>query len=131
MRSGRVIGLVALLAVLCAGCAVGPPLRVTAADLKKPITLEKGQDLYIALSANPSTGYKWVWHRPPNPIFKLMEDPTYSATATDGSVGKGGTQTFWFRAMEKGSQKIRLLHKRPWQKAGRPTDVAIFDITVR
>lgn len=131
MRSGRVIGLVALLAVLCAGCAVQPPLRVTAAEMKAPITLEKGQELYIALASNPSTGYRWQWHKPPEPIFELVEDPWYSATATDGSIGKGGTQTFWFRAIEKGSQKIRLSYKRPWQKGGRPMDVAIFDVTVR
>jgi inhibitor of cysteine peptidase len=131
MRSGRGIGLVALLAVLCGGCAVQPPVRVTIADAKKPIGLEKGQDLYIALAANPTTGYQWRWHAPPNPIVKLMEDPSYSPTATDGSVGKGGTTTFWFRATEEGDSKVRLLYKRPWEKAGRPVDVAIFEIKVR
>jgi inhibitor of cysteine peptidase len=131
MRSGRGIGLVALLAVLGSGCATLPPVRVTAAQMKKPVTLDKGQDLYIALASNPTTGYQWSWHEPANSIVKLMEEPSYSATPTDGSVGKGGTQTFWFRATDEGSQKIRLLYKRPWEKGGRPVDVAVFEVKVR
>ncbi|MDX2170812.1 MAG: protease inhibitor I42 family protein [Deltaproteobacteria bacterium] len=130
MRSGRGIGLVALVALLCAGCATLPPVRVTPADAKKPIELAKGQDLYVALPSNPSTGYRWTYHAGKQSILQLSGEPTYSAAPAEGVVGRGGTETFQFRAVAPGSEKLRLLYKRPWEKAERPVDVAVFDVKV-
>jgi inhibitor of cysteine peptidase len=131
MRSG--MGLVALAAVaLTGGCAALPPVRVTAADAKRPIELQKGQDLYVALASNPTTGYSWTWPAKPDAILELRGEPTYEAAPAGGAVvGKGGTQTFWFRAIDRGSQKLRLLYERPFEKGVKPIDVQVFDVRVQ
>ena len=131
MRRGSGFIAVVVLAALAGGCAVQPPRRVTVADANHPIALEKGQDLYVSLMATPSTGYTWQWPEKPDAILTLMAEPTYEPGASSGMVGAGGMQTFWFRAKSIGDQKLRLLYRRPWEKASRPVDVQVFEVQVR
>ena len=128
-----------LVAAALSGCAARPPLRVTAADVKAPITLQNGQDLYVSLQSNRTTGYGWEWVAKPDALVTLMGEPTYAASAapapgvpaaSGGLVGVGGSETFWFRAKAKGKQKLRFLYRRP-QTDERPIDVRVLELVVQ
>ncbi|MEO8603717.1 MAG: protease inhibitor I42 family protein [bacterium] len=124
------VGLSLGLATALSGCTVQPPLRVSAADAKQPVNLEKGQELYVALQANRTTGYEWQWTEKPGALVTLLAEPAYEPAPSDGKVGSGGTQTFWFRAQSRGTQKLRFLYRRPSNATERPIDVQAFEIVV-
>jgi len=128
MRRGAGRAALAAVALLAGGCANLPPVRVTAADAARPIELAKGQDLYVSLPANSTTGYAWSAPLKPDAVLALVEAPLYTPAPSGGALGRGGTQTFWFRAVTRGRQKLRLLYRRA---AERPVDVRIFTVRVR
>jgi len=124
-----VCGAVLGLAMCVAGCATQPPLHVTAGEVKQPVALEKGQDLYVSLKSNRSTGYSWQWAEKPDARVTLLGDPAYEQS-TD-MPGAGGVETFHFRAKSVGTQQLRFLYRRPWEKGEHPIDVQVVPIIVQ
>lgn len=74
-----------------------------------------GRSFTIALDANPTTGYGWKQSIKDQTVVAYVSD-VYNAEARDPQVvGGGGTDTFTFKALAKGTTTITLTYARPWE----------------
>jgi len=115
----RKLILTGLLAVAVSGCASTgstKPVQLSAADSGKTITLAPKQALTLTLVSNYTTGYRWTWANPVNPVLAKVGEPKYtpSQSAQDGVVGAGGTETWIFQPTAYGETVVRMEYRRPW-----------------
>jgi inhibitor of cysteine peptidase len=74
-----------------------------------------GKSFTIALDANPTTGYAWSQSIKDPAVVAYVSD-TYNAEVRDPQVvGGGGTDTFTFKALAKGTTTITLSYARSWE----------------
>jgi len=74
-----------------------------------------GKSFVIALDANATTGYAWTQNIKDPAVVAYVSD-TYNAEVRDPQVvGGGGTDTFTFKALAKGTTTITLSYARPWE----------------
>ncbi|RIE05962.1 protease inhibitor I42 family protein [Candidatus Cryosericum terrychapinii] len=89
-----------------------------------------GKTFTIALDANASTGYNWSQTTKDTNVVAYV-DNAYMATATDPQVvGGGGTDTFTFKAVGKGTTTITLAYARPWESVP-PAQTRTITVTVK
>lgn len=124
------------LAVAAGGCAMmrGPaqPVTLAAADSGKSVTLKPGQPLTLTLVSNHTTGYRWTWANPVNPVLAQVGQATYtpSQSARDGVVGSGGLETWTFRPTAYGETQLRMEYRRPWGTQTPAQQVLTYNIKV-
>ncbi|HSW11381.1 MAG TPA: protease inhibitor I42 family protein [Solimonas sp.] len=131
----RLVTCASLLAVLTSGCAMmgaSGPVALDASDNGKTIELSPGQALNLSLVSNHTTGYRWIWASPVNPVLAKVGEPTYtaSASARDGVVGAGGTETWTFQATKEGETTLRMEYRRPWSMQVPAQEVLSYKIKV-
>ena len=73
-----------------------------------------GSQLEIALSENPTSGYRWYLGEN-GPAFALTQD---RFDAPGGPPGKGGSRHWTFRAVQAGKAEIRAVYRRSWESEG-------------
>ncbi|HEY0913630.1 MAG TPA: protease inhibitor I42 family protein [Solimonas sp.] len=117
MRKLILTGLLA--AVSLSGCAMmgsAKPVELAAADSGKTVSLAPKQALRLNLVSNHTTGYRWIWANPVNPVLAKSGEPVYtpSESARDGLVGAGGTETWTFLPTAYGETTVRMEYRRPW-----------------
>lgn len=79
----------------------------------KNIMVKKGQEFTIILQSNPTTGYQWI------PTFNtgiinLISHSFRSARTT--LIGAPGTDIFKFKAIDYGTELLKMFYKRSWEK---------------
>jgi inhibitor of cysteine peptidase len=76
------------------------------------ITVKKGQDFTIILESNPSTGYQWI------PTFNTSNIILVSHNFQPSTklMGSPGTDTFKFKATNQGTEPLKMVYKRSWEK---------------
>ena len=105
------------------------PLPADGAELK---VLAVGQELLISLPGNPSTGFSWTTEHVPAFLEQIGEEEYFSDKPPGNMVGGGGTFRWRFLAKEKGTDTLRFVYRRPWEKGTPPADTAEYRIiTVR
>jgi inhibitor of cysteine peptidase len=107
MRKSLVLAVVALLAVVSARPAWAKTVRVGARASGTRVTLVRGDRLQVALASNPSTGYRWQIAGVGRAVLKPVAS-TYKGTGR--LPGAGGTQTFAFRGLARGTTTLRLAY---------------------
>ena len=97
-------------------------------DAAQPITINAGEEFFIALASNPSTGYSWTQ--------TLSDDVTL---AYEGNVrqppatqmpGAPGQQIFIYHANRSGTAQITLTYSRPFETNTPAAKTLVFNITV-
>lgn len=84
----------------------------------------------IALDANATTGYNWSQTINDTDVVAYV-DNAYIAEARDPQVvGGGGTDTFTFKAVGKGTTTITLAYARPWESVP-PAETRTITVTVK
>jgi predicted secreted protein len=101
------------LLILVALAPVGASLTAGESALCKDVALRTGQELHLALAANPTTGYKWNCTWTPPRCLKMTRDE-YVAAPSGGAVGTGGTHHYTLVAVEPGDCRVDLRYARPW-----------------
>src|SRR5690349_8538541 len=105
----------ATVALLLAGCGgLDEDATTTAATqtfdkaaLAQPIEVDAGSDFEIALDANNTTPYHWVFTRKPDSAVVTYEGREYETDpGSEELIGAGGTETFSFSAVAAGSTEI-------------------------
>lgn len=126
------LGLVSLLLAGCALIRPPAPVELSAEDSGKPVTLSRGQTLTVNLVSNHTTGYRWMWMNPVNPVLTQVGEPSYkpSQATLDGVVGGGGTEVWTFRADKDGSGKLILEYRRPWSMQVPALKTLTYPVTV-
>ena len=77
------------------------------------ITVKKGQEFTIILESNPTTGYQWI------PTFNTSMINLVSHNfqpSTTKLMGSPGTDTFKFKATNQGTESLKMIYKRTWEK---------------
>lgn len=131
-------GIAALLGaclIAAALSACGPsagPVRLGPADSGKPVALEVGQQMQVALPGNPSTGYNWVVVSVDQSVLEPAEKgSTFKQGGAPGVVGAGGVVTWTFTANSAGTTNLVLGYKRPWETTATPTQTWSAPVTVK
>jgi len=90
------------------------------------ITANKSQEFTISLESNPTTGYQWI------PIFNTSIINLISHSfqpSTTKLIGSPGTEIFKFKAINYGTQSLKMFYKRSWEKE--PAEERLFVVNVR
>ena len=89
-----------------------------------------GKTFTIALDANATTGYSWSQTVGDKTVVTFVSNE-YAAEARDPQVvGGGGTDTFAFKAVGKGTTTITLNYARPWESVP-PAQTRTITVTVK
>lgn len=107
-------------------------LQLTDADDGRTVTVTKGQNILVKLSANPTTGYSWVVASTNRTFGYPASDRFVAAPA--GAVGAGGIQRFMWKTSSAldmvGTHSVRLEYKRPWENNIAPAKTFTFTVNV-
>ena len=77
------------------------------------ITVKKGQEFTIILESNPTTGYQWIPTFNTS-IIKLVSHNFQPSTTK--LMGSPGTDIFKFKATNQGTESLKMIYKRSWEK---------------
>ena len=98
-------------------------------DAAAPIVVNSGEEFFIALASNASTGYAWTSTvSDEKPI--AYEGNVYQNAPT-GAMGAPGQQIFIFHANRSGSATIAFSYARPSDQTSTPAKTLTFNVTVR
>ncbi len=107
---------------------------VTEADNGSDVTLKVGDTLRVQLPSNPSTGYSWQVSQDDKAILAPVGEPQFDLGPNVTPIpGRGGTETFTFKAVAAGETTLTLIYVRPWETNVTPTpnDTFTLNVTVR
>jgi len=104
---------------------------VTEQDTGRDIVVAEGRTVTIRLTSNRSTGFSWKLVSAASDVLSPTGDVRYAeARAGPGAVGVGGIESWTFRAVRSGQQRLRFEYQRPWENAP-PARSVEYTITVR
>ncbi len=117
-----------LLLIALVGCTeeLGP-IQVDSANNGAALDMTTGQMLNINLDSNITTGYKWNLVTPPDArVLKLLSSKYNEPKST--AAGAGGSETWQFQAVGRGTTSLKLGYARPFEPNTPPAKE--FSITV-
>ncbi len=124
-RGWLVFGLtLSVLLLLLAGC--GASTALTNSDNGKTIQAHVGDEIAIALDANPTTGYGWSVEKIDGTLLTLKQS---QFSAASSAIGSGGTQTLTFVAKSVGTATLQLKYWRSF--VGEKSITQRFTITIQ
>lgn len=95
------------------------------------VTLDQGQELVIALAANPSTGFAWEVDQIDEAVLRAAGDAEFRPTSSEpGIAGAPEIETLRFRAVGAGETTLTLVYRRPFEAAETPTPENSFTVQV-
>ncbi len=98
----------------------------------KEVEVAEGGTLTITVGSNPTTGFSW--EEPAQVADTGILEQTGNKMLTPegkGIVGAAGSQSFTFRALEKGSTTVKLEYSRPWEGGEKAEWTCEVDVTVK
>lgn len=107
--------------------ACSSAVTVTDSDDGGSVQLAVGDELDVALSANPSTGYDWYVTAVDRAVLEQSADPTFEAESD--LAGAEGTVHLRFTAVGEGSTALELVYERSFEDAP-PLDTYRIEVAV-
>jgi inhibitor of cysteine peptidase len=98
-------------------------------DAGQVVAVEAGDDFFIALPSNPTTGYTWTQLLGDGKIL-AYEGNVYQPPSA-GLMGAGGEQLFIYHANRSGSTTISFAYARPFEPNAPPAKSLTFSVTVQ
>ncbi|HTX57490.1 MAG TPA: protease inhibitor I42 family protein [Candidatus Acidoferrales bacterium] len=118
------------LAVAPAAASINPHSPVfIASDAASPITVQVGEDFFIAVQSNDSTGYSWTQALPGGDLIVAYEG-NVREPADPALAGAPGQQIFIYHANRSGSATIVLNYTRPFEPDAPPAKTLTFTVNV-
>jgi predicted secreted protein len=81
--------------------------------IEEKITIKRGQTFRIVLKSNPTSGYRWLPTFDKSVINLISHD--FQPFSPSG-IGQSGEDVFIFRAVNRGSDNLKMVYKRGWEK---------------
>ena len=97
-------------------------------DAASPVTVQVGEDFFIALQSNPTTGYSWTQQTGNGEV--LAYEGNVSQKPTQAMPGAPGQQIFIYHANRSGTSTITFQYSRPFEPNAAPGKQVIFTIQV-
>ena len=94
-------------------------------DNGKTVDVQKGCEIRVELTENPTTGYTWELSAPG---LTLVSDEYYPDKVAEGVVGSGGIHQWIFTADNTGTYTLDGIYKRSWEETS--TDDSTWKATV-
>lgn len=107
-------------------------LPVLAADAKPaaPLSLRVGQKLALVLDGNPTTGYIWQL-KPALPAGSPVQvELSLVRNEEENCCGFPTPTTLTMTGVKPGTQLVRVVYARPWEKGKAPAQEKCFAVTV-
>ena len=119
-----------MLRLLCALLLLGlTPHTPVFTDASRPVTVDAGEEFFIALPSNETTGYTWSQAIDDGKIL-AYEGNVYQ-NPSNGLIGAGGQQIFIYHANRSGTTSIHFSYARPFDQNAPPAKSLTFNATVR
>lgn len=83
-----------------------------------------GHAFVIEVESNPTTGYQWEAHFPPDAVRLVSREHQLRGHG----IGAGGIDRFVFKPKSAGELLIEMSYKRPWET--RPVEARTFRVVV-
>jgi inhibitor of cysteine peptidase len=97
-------------------------------DAAAPITINVGEEFFIALESNPTTGYSWTQQTGDGNVLAYEGNVRQNPNPT--IPGAGGQQIFIYHANRSGTSTITFQYARPFEPNNAPGKMVTFTITV-
>lgn len=91
------------------------------------ITINRGETFTITLDSNITTGYSWEVVCDKKYLKLVSSAYIHPKTNLDGA---GGQEEFVFKAFKKGTTKLTLNYRRPWEVGVDPIEQRIYRVTI-
>lgn len=111
--------LAAIPAVVCAAANEASYKRLINENYNgKIILIKKGDTIYLKLKENPSTGYSWQLDlsKGLNTLSTKYYPPESSQNDQRFIVGAAGFRLWGINSIAKGSQQVKGIYKRSWER---------------
>ena len=132
MTSRGILGGVALLALALAALAAPAralqPHSPVFTDPSQPVVVQAGEEFFIALASNHTTGYTWTQSLGDGKIL-AYEGNVYQGPF-NGLPGGGGQQIFIYHANRSGSTAVHFAYARPFEAGAAAAKTLTFRVTV-
>lgn len=119
-----------LVFVLTTACSPSAPVQLTAENNGGQVDVKVGEEFFIVLNGNPSTGFTWEAKDLDTTMFELVGEPEF-VSDNPGLVGSGGTLTLTFKALQAGTATVSLVYHRPWETDVEPIDTFSISVTIK
>lgn len=100
----------------------------TSADAATGITVQAGEDFFIALPSNASTGYSWTQVLPND--YVVAYEGNVREPAPRSIPGAPGQQLFIYHANRSGTATITLTLTRAFEPQAPPQKTLTYTVTV-
>lgn len=111
--------------LLFAGCTGTCIYMLYDEDNGKTIEVERGCEIRVQLTENPTTGYSWQLNAPG---LTYVSDEYHPDKVAEGVVGSGGMHEWIYTADTSGTYTIDGIYKRSWEDTS--TDDKSWEATV-
>ncbi|HKU80946.1 MAG TPA: protease inhibitor I42 family protein [Candidatus Tumulicola sp.] len=98
-------------------------------DQSQPVVVQAGDEFFIALPSNRTTGYSWTQAVDDGKIV-AYEGNVYQPPFA-GLAGQGGQQIFIYHANRSGTTAVHFSYARPFEPGQAPAKSAVFSVTVQ
>lgn len=132
MRTARVVAAATLfLAALALPASALQPRTpvIIAADAGAPVSVSAGDEFFVALDSNPTTGYAWTQSIGDGKVL-AYEGNVYQPPSS-GAIGAGGQQIFIYHANRSGATTLVFAYARSFESGVPPVKTLTFHITVQ
>ena len=145
-----ILPLIALLALVCAGCATeinaqGDEEQTDIGQLQEvvfdatydgqTVEVDAGNLLVITLESNATTGFKWELAEELNAnMVALIQSEYLTAEEADEDelvVGSGGCEVWTFDALTAGQTTIDMAYSRPWEGGEKGVETFTLNVTIK
>ena len=124
--------LLAVAALALGGCTTVKPMTLADVPSGEQVTLQRDQEMVLELAANPSTGYRWQIELTASAVLdKIGDEQFVPASGPGGAVGAGGMTVWHFRAARTGTDLLRLVYRRPFERNVPAAKSVVYTINVR
>ena len=124
--------LLAVAALMLGGCTTVKPITLADVPSGEQVTLQRDQEMILELAANPSTGYRWQIELTASAVLdKIGDEQFLPASSSSGAVGGGGMSVWHFRAARTGTDLLRLVYRRPFERNMPAAKSVVYTINVR
>lgn len=97
-------------------------------DAASPVTIQVGEEFFIALQSNPSTGYSWTQQTGDGSV--LAYEGNVRQNPAQAMPGAAGQQIFIYHANRSGTSTITFQYSRPFEPNAAPGKTVTFTIQV-
>jgi inhibitor of cysteine peptidase len=98
-------------------------------DASQPVAVDAGEEFFIALASNETTGYTWKQSIGDGKIL-AYEGNVYQ-NPSNGLMGGGGQQIFIYHANRTGTTTVHFSYGRPFEPSASPAQTFTFEVTVK